>query len=211
MMYITKVRLENVRCFEKAELTFERDNRSAIIAGNNGSGKSAILRAIAMGLCDRDSAAALLREHYGDFIYHKEDKATIDIELFSVKTRKQWRIKTEIISKKEFDKVNQSVFSWMRNRWEHLKSEKAADTFPWKEIFATGYGSGLRTVATEEFREYFTPDAVYSLFQPKQPLQNSELAWRRIEQAYQDSKKRNGNSVAIGNILADLLQLALTR
>lgn len=69
-MYITKVRLTDVRCFEDAELDLSdcKPGTSALIAGNNGTGKSAILRAIAMGLCDRDSAASLLRELEGYFI-----------------------------------------------------------------------------------------------------------------------------------------------
>lgn len=206
-MYISKIKLENVRCLQKAELTFDENNRSAIIAGNNGSGKSAILRATAMGLCDRDSSAALLREFYGDFIYKEEDAATIEIELYSVSPKKRWKIQTEVVSKKYFDKVKQSLFRWQKNRWVYLKSDKEEDSFPWDQIFATGYGSGLRAVATEEFREYFTPDAVYSLFQPKQALQNPELAWRRIEQARQSNQKPNKNLVIIEEILAEILQL----
>ena len=87
-MYITKVRLKNVRCFQDVEidLSHGKPGNSVLIAGNNGTGKSAIIRAIAMGLCDRDSAAALLRELSGNFVKLKRNKgetneATITVEL----------------------------------------------------------------------------------------------------------------------------------
>lgn len=90
MMYITKVRLEDVRCFEEAviDLSEHELGTSVLIAGNNGIGKSAILRAIAMGLCDRDSAASLLRELEGNYIRKQAKKsgkkgkkrATIEID-----------------------------------------------------------------------------------------------------------------------------------
>ena len=85
MMYITKIRLRDVRCFEEAEIDLSdcKPGTSVLIAGNNGLGKSAILRAIAMGLCDRDSAASLLRELEGNFIRKQaigaEKEAEIEI------------------------------------------------------------------------------------------------------------------------------------
>ena len=52
--------------------------------------------------------------------------------------------------------------------------------FDWKRVFATAYGSGLRTIGTEDFQRYFTGDSIYSLFRDDVTLQNPELAIRRI-------------------------------
>ena len=67
-MYITKVKLSNIRCFKELTIDFDSVGSSVVIAGDNGAGKSALLRSIAMGLCDQNSAAALLRELQGDFV-----------------------------------------------------------------------------------------------------------------------------------------------
>ena len=68
MMYITKIKLKDVRCYEAAEIDFGKSGSSLVICGDNGSGKTSVLRSIALGLCDRISAGALLRDLPGDFI-----------------------------------------------------------------------------------------------------------------------------------------------
>lgn len=79
MMYITKITLDKVRCFEDEviDLSQCKLGNSVLIAGNNGTGKSAIIRAIAMGLCDRDSAAALLRELSGNFVKSRKNRVFV--------------------------------------------------------------------------------------------------------------------------------------
>ena len=71
-MYLTKVVLDNVRCFEHLELDLRPDGRMTqswgLILGDNGVGKTTVLRSIAMALCDRTSASGLLGELYGDWV-----------------------------------------------------------------------------------------------------------------------------------------------
>ena len=57
-MYIKRVKLTNIRCFEKLEIDFDRPGSSVLLLGDNGDGKSTILKSIAIGLCDEGSAAA---------------------------------------------------------------------------------------------------------------------------------------------------------
>ena len=59
-MYISKITLENVRCFENEPIELGDSHPSLLIAGNNATGKSSILRSIAMGLCDEASCVNFL-------------------------------------------------------------------------------------------------------------------------------------------------------
>ena len=67
-MYIKRLYLKNVRCFEKLEINFDQPGSSILLLGDNGDGKSTILKSLAMGLCDDSSAAALFRELQGEFV-----------------------------------------------------------------------------------------------------------------------------------------------
>jgi len=62
-MHIGKVSLKNIRGFESLDFDLKRpDGRHAgwtVFTGDNGSGKSALLKAIALGLAGRDTARAL--------------------------------------------------------------------------------------------------------------------------------------------------------
>ena len=77
-MYIKKIVLENIRCFKHAEIDFQSDQEPyywTVLLGDNGVGKTTLLRSIAMGLSDTSSAAGLLRELPGPFIRRGETKA----------------------------------------------------------------------------------------------------------------------------------------
>ena len=67
-MYVRRLRLKNIRCFEEFELPFEPTGGSALLIGDNNAGKSTVLRSLAMGLCDQSSASALFRELPGEFV-----------------------------------------------------------------------------------------------------------------------------------------------
>ncbi len=223
-MYITKVRLKNVRCFEDAEIDLSqgKPGNSVLIAGNNGPGKSAIIRAIAMGLCDRDSAAALLRELPGNFVKLKGNKketneATITLELWDRGAelgKERFIVETTITEYPEIigETVQQKIIiPHLKNRKiaipEGLRdvikeckqksgavSQKALAQFiPWLHTFVTGYGPGLRTSGTAKFTEYFAPDALYSIFNYSSHLQDPEIAWRRLVDASRKNPKNKGD------------------
>ena len=62
-MYVGKVRLRNIRGFEELDFDLERPGGGyagwTVFTGDNGSGKSALLKAIAIGLTGRDTARSL--------------------------------------------------------------------------------------------------------------------------------------------------------
>lgn len=80
-MYITKVRLANVRCFREFQIDFDTIGGSVLVAADNGDGKTTLLRSIAMGRCDESSAAALHRELPGEFVRKGQEQATIEVHL----------------------------------------------------------------------------------------------------------------------------------
>lgn len=64
-MYLKRVMIENIKCFGRVELNLMRDNgqvkRWSVILGENGTGKSTVLQAIAMALMGPDPSNRLAR------------------------------------------------------------------------------------------------------------------------------------------------------
>jgi hypothetical protein len=62
-MYVSRVTLQNIRGFESLDFDLGRPDGTyagwTVFTGDNGSGKSALLKAIALGLAGRDTARAL--------------------------------------------------------------------------------------------------------------------------------------------------------
>jgi len=204
-MYISKIRLEHTRCFINETIELGDSHPSLLIAGNNATGKSSILRSIAMGLCDEASAGGLLRELPGDFIRTGKDDATIEIE-FTEEDGVKWFIltKLELYEKLNFERVVQRYYKNEVNK--NNKGENWKD-FPWEKLFIAGYGAGLRTDGTADYDQYFSGDAVYTLFKYSQTLQNPELAWRRLESAAKSSELKEKINDDISGILHNILDL----
>ncbi|MFL5740145.1 MAG: AAA family ATPase, partial [Flavisolibacter sp.] len=187
-MYISKIRLENIRRYHDTTIELSI-GKSVLICGNNGSGKSSLLRSIAMGVCDQASSGALLRDLTGDFIRKSsqpksEREAHISIELANSSDDK-YLIRTDIKTKAD------AIFETVRTSTKKNDSAVESNDFPWEKIFITAYGPGLRTEGAEDYVQYFPADAVYSLFDYTYPLQNPELAWRRFIDAARNPAEKN--------------------
>lgn len=174
---LRKVKIKNVRCFKELslDLSSPRGTRSwGVIFGDNGVGKTTLLRSIAMGMCDAASAAGLLREIYGEW-NRREGSEVLESEIYLEFDSKVGKasITTKIVpTKSGYSQIAQST-----------KFAGSSKDFPWDSIFACGYGAARRSFGTRDIEGYSTIDAVYTLFNYDTPLQNPELVIRRLADA----------------------------
>ncbi len=218
-MYIKRLYLKDIRCFNKINIDFEEPGSSILILGDNGDGKSTILKSLAMGLCDQSSTAALFRELQGETVRREKGQEEVTtgkngfivVDLVSPNGHK-YQIETKITSLEKFERVSQILYE-TKNSEE--KREIKQDEFPWDQIFVSGYGPGIRTHATSDFQHYLAVDAVYPLFNYSSPLQNPELVIRRLLSAagdkvesYEEKEKEEAKLLSkIQDLMADLLDL----
>lgn len=194
-MYIKRVKLRNIRCFEKMEFDLHSDNdvcKWAIILGDNGVGKTTLLRSIALALGDRESAAALLRDHPVDWVRRGSHDGTGAIRLdFASKKGDGRNLYTEIIIKND------------HGRESIVEYNTEPKPFLWDDIFSCGYGAARGISGTRSYPRYRTIDSVYSLFDYEMTLQNSELILRRLQ------AENNSELSAILVLLDQVLMLPL--
>ena len=207
MLKISRLSLHNIRCFPQLEINFEGDTRGILLVGDNGDGKSTVLRSLAIGLCDQSSAAALFRELQGNFVRKGagSNKGSVVID-FNAADGWYYRIKTKFKTLKSFERIEQDYY---RSKGKGHFKKIEHDDFPWGKLFASGYGPGIRSYGNEDYSNYRAVDAVYSLFRYDASLQNPELVIRRlIDEAGKDnvSSKRRA-FLKLRDTLAYLLNL----
>ena len=206
-LYVQNLVLKDIRCFQRLEIAF-RKAESIVIIGDNGDGKSTILRALAMGLCDQSSASALFRELDGDYVRldSAAEHGTITVDLAGRRpSRDRFRITTTVRTLDSFERVEQTLFDLSFG----TKKRLTQDEFPWHRIFASAYGPGIRVQGTSDYGYYLTVDAVYPLFRYDVLLQNPELVIRRLMDAATRRNKQGGQRVLedVKQLLSGILQL----
>ena len=177
MLYISRVQIRNVRCFDHLDITLGTPGSEpgwTVIVGDNATGKSTLLRSVAMGLCDEASAAGLLKESDEGYIRRGATSASIQIWLYDSRSvDKQLRITTRVIREEK----RRGIFA---DRVRQTTSPR--NDFPWDELFVSGYGAGRGVTGTGDVSAYSAIDAVYNMFNYSEGLQNPELVIRRLMQ-----------------------------
>ncbi len=79
-MYIQSVNISNIRAIEKISINFSNYAGWHVIIGDNGAGKSTIIRSIALLLIGSNSAAAL-RPQWNEWLRKDTNKGTLTIEV----------------------------------------------------------------------------------------------------------------------------------
>ncbi len=214
-MYIKKVVLKNIRCFEDFVLEFDEKQNSVLLVGDNGEGKSTLLRSIAISLCDFTSAAGLFRELKGNFIKSSSNgDSYIELHLKdNVYKRTTYIIRTNLVSlksKKRIEQLDQVIQIKIGNKKPMVIDQ---EVFPWNRLFVVGYSAGARVLGSGSIDSYSIIDAVYTLFRYDEPLQNPELALRRLKDEAdkrRKDKKKNENIDVLDiflKLLRDVLNL----
>jgi AAA domain len=84
-VYIERISLTNIKGFEEAELNFCPSGVGragwCVITGDNGAGKTALLRAIALAVLGPDQSRLLVQEHLEGWTTVGKEKASISVEL----------------------------------------------------------------------------------------------------------------------------------
>jgi predicted ATP-binding protein involved in virulence len=126
--YISKLSLENIRCFENLELEFSKNGKPitwTTLFGENSAGKTTLLRCIAIGLCDESSGAGLLRESEQGYIRRKKNRGVICITLrdFSNPTNVitiETIIKRKNTKKDTIENLRQNIIPERPNLWNEI-------------------------------------------------------------------------------------------
>ncbi len=142
-----------------------------MIIGDNGVGKTTILRSIALGLSEQSGAAGLVDELEGNWIRLGEKEATIKIEIEPFPGYKGEAFISTIFT--EADDLSEVYVE------QHLTPEKPRK-FKWNDLFVCAYGAARRQYGSRSYSEYTVTDSVYSLFNYDSHLQNPELNIRRL-------------------------------
>lgn len=100
-MYLNKIAINNIRSISKFEMDFNNPAGWHVIIGDNGAGKSTIVRAIALAIIGPIDSKAL-RLNLNDWI-NKEFASTAEIKLTITKSEQDSKIGRSAPRKKPFD------------------------------------------------------------------------------------------------------------
>lgn len=205
-MRISKLKLKNIKCFKDIEISFEDDEGSiknwSLFVGDNGYGKTTILRSLAVGLCDQEGASGLLLELHGKYLRRSEKEGTIEIDLKNDKDER-FTIRTSIRGDNE--SVSQELVA-QSSRGETSDADSVIE-----RVFAAAYGAGRSIIGTRSYEQYATVDAVYTLFNYEYTLQNAELVASRIRIDSKGEWKKLKNTLKKILMLSDDDKISLER
>lgn len=180
-MYISKLNIKSIRCFDDVTIDF-RSNKDlcmwGVMLGDNGVGKTTVLRSIAMCLLGRGSTFGLLDELGGDWIRRDKDEGSVCLEF-----KPDDGIKGDYYIKLEFRRESGNTID--------ISQKTDPDPFPWDKLFFCGYGATRNVSGTTSFREYKKVEAILTLFNETEELQNTELVLRRVR----DLRTPNGGKI----------------
>ena len=167
---ISHIRLKNIRGFRELDLALgdpQKPQLRTVIIGKNGTCKSTLLRAIAVGLCDKSDASTLLNEPIGELVEDQKNHAEIRLDLSADGRVKEEKI--QLLFRVEDDKAAAAAPPGKEERPEGIG------------VFLCGYGSGRSHVGPDSGRSHRTADTVRTLFDYRQPLIDPELTLRRLQ------------------------------
>jgi hypothetical protein len=137
---VRRLVLRNIRCFRDLDLDFTSKDGTrpwTILLGDNGLGKTTILRSIAMALCDETNAAALMRRLSGEMLRNATQKGIIRVEL-GLPGGQGEPVWTETKLQRDSDGMLQLKHS-------------SSNRFPRERLFVCGYGALRRSFGPKDY------------------------------------------------------------
>ena len=144
----------------------EQAPTSTLFIGKNGTGKSSVLRSVALGLASEAEAAALLAEPFGSpFVSVGEEKGTIELELVDQQGESHSLIK-------EIEKHGENE--------ERVKSISGDGPYQQSPL-VVAFGAGRSNEGASSPRSTYTlVDSTYMLFNYEGTFIEPELTLRRL-------------------------------
>jgi PAS domain-containing protein len=180
---LAKIHLRNIRGFSTLHLDLQngdKPRKRTLIIGKNGTCKSSLLRAIAIGISDRVDATSLLSEKNGPFVSENSKNGSITLTL-SENSQGTINIHKRILrSGKGKDSIGEkggTLWSATKSNRPDLSDDKAPN-------LVCAYGSGRFGTGPDSGRSYRIADSVATLFRYNQTLIDPELTLRRLQGAF---------------------------
>ncbi len=170
---LKRLKLRHIRCFDDLELAFGPGANCTLLLGDNATGKTSILRALALGLCQETSAAALITLVPGGFIMKGRDQGQIEVELWDSESNLSYQITTELTR---------------RGREEQVRQSTSSEDFPWQRVFLCAYGTERSSYAIGYAKAYTAREAVANLFDYKTELFDPEAVLKSTTNAEAQNK-----------------------
>ncbi len=155
---MVKLVLVNIRKFQNLEL--ELHSAATVLCGPNGTGKSTILRCLAIALCHEADTAALLADVPGGLLNDESEEGRIEL----------------VLRDSAGTERTNTVVIWRKNGRDVLgKQEKPA-----QDVFFCGYGSVFGMQAEQTRSEFSGRESSRSLFDYGTKLFSLEMVLRRL-------------------------------
>ena len=139
-MFLKRIRVENVRVIADLELDFEGENRSVrkwtLLLGENGTGKSTLLRCMALLLCGRDALPELLGRDPSSWIRSGQTSARIN-GIVTTATGDDKKVSLEL-------RRGETISRTLDRNAQPLAPLEDSPAYTGRGYFLTGYGASRR-------------------------------------------------------------------
>jgi PAS domain-containing protein len=170
LLHVGRARLRKIRRFADVELVVRepgaRARRATVFIGRNGTCKTTLLRALALGLCDAGDAASLLAEPVGR-LTGGADASQIELDLEAPDGNKL------TVTKRLVDSADKDAL-------------EASGPEPASLPFVCAYGAGRWGTGEDLPERYSRRGAMLTLFRYREPLHGVELTLRRLQDLLAD-------------------------
>jgi predicted ATP-binding protein involved in virulence len=156
-MFLRRIRLHNIKGIKDAEIDFVGGNKTrkwTVLVGDNGSGKSTFLKAVALLLVGSDGLLELVKNP-ADWVRYKQPNGFIEAELV---TQRGAARSVRLVFDAKF-----SSSQWLRANTAGLEALDKALAHSSRNYFVVGYGATRRLGSAEAGLRGFEAGRYHSL------------------------------------------------